>query len=116
MQAKIRTLQGILLVYSPAHSTLPMVLCTGVGTLEISGGIYNTAVSSRKTVGGNTQISLLVKRRRWVVWCSHTHFREGVATPDYNIICVGGERAFIFNSQRGEYTRMHKLERYGKIL
>ena len=55
-------------------------------TLEISGGIYNTAgkVSSRETVGGKTQISLLVKRRRFIVWRSRTRFREGVATPDYN--------------------------------
>ena len=74
---------------------------SGVGTLEISGGIYNTASFLQKDSCGKTQISLLVKRRRWVVWRSHAHFREGVATLYIIIIKrVGGERAFLFNAQR----------------
>ena len=27
-----------------------------------------------------------------------------MATPDYNIICIGGERSFLFNSQRLQFA------------
>ena len=46
----------------------------------------------------------IVKRKRWVVWRSHTHFREGMATPDYNIIRVGD---FIFTSTTAVNTHTH---------
>ena len=61
-------------------------------------------VSTRETAGGKTQISLLVNRR-WEVWRSHTHSKRGYIWLRQTIIiiiiiCDGGERSFLFNSQR----------------
>ena len=77
------------------------IISAGVGTLEISGGIYNTAgFFQRDSWRKDTNIiTSKTQALGIIVWRSHTHFIEGVATPDYNIIRVGGERSFLFNSQ-----------------
>ena len=74
--------------------------------LEISGGIYNTAGFLQRD---SWQKDTNIKRRRWVVWRSHTHFREGVAMPDYNIIRVGGERSEE-NSSRDFFVASFSLQ------
>ena len=91
--------------YKQQYQRLQRNTGTGVGTLEISGGIYNTAgFLQRDSWRKDTNIITSKMQALGSLARSHTRFREGVATPDYNIIRVGGERSFLFNSQRLQFA------------